>query len=69
MSVYVAPSIENCHFHVLAPDVAQVPPVAVKVAPIAVAPAIVGAVELTGATNPGVFPLPAVVEPPVNRSM
>jgi hypothetical protein len=69
MFMYVTPSVENCHVHVFAPDVAHVPPVAVKVAPIAVAPAIVGAVELTGATNPGVIPLPAVVEPPVNSAM
>ena len=51
------------------PLVAQVPPVAVNVAPTAAVPEIVGAVEFTGATSPGVIPLPAVVEPPVNSAM
>jgi hypothetical protein len=69
MFVYVTPSVENCHVHVFAPDVAHVPPVAVYVAPTAAAPAIVGAVLLDGAISPGVIPLPAVVEPLVRSAM
>jgi hypothetical protein len=69
ISVKVTPSVDDCHWNVDAPLVAHVPPVAVNVAEINVAPAMTGAVELTGATRPGVAPLPAIVEALVRSAM
>ena len=57
------PSVDDCHFKVDVPTVAHVPPVAVKVTPTRAGPLMTGAAVLTGASRPGVVPLPAVVDP------